>query len=219
MDGTQDPVAEVTDDPGEFEDQLRVSEERHRLLADNANDVIWTMSLDGQITYVSPAVEKMRGFTQEEALSQSIEEIHPPESQVVSLAYFQRLFAGLAEGLPAEEFRGELEYYCKDGSTVWTEVQVIPHMSPAGELVEILGVTRDISQRKRYETELHEARAAAESANSALRAANDELRLLSITDALTGDLEPTALRVRGGGGDRQGAALQPAAVAADPRRR
>lgn len=191
MDGTPDPVADDAGAPDagasdQFEDQLRISEERHRLLADNANDVIWTMSLDGQITYVSPAVERMRGFTQAEAMSQPIEEIHPPASQAVSLAYFQRLFAALAEGRPAEEFRGELEYFCKDGSTVWTDVQVIPHLSETGELVEILGVTRDISQRKQYENEIHEAKAAAESANAALKAANEELRLLSITDALTG---------------------------------
>jgi PAS domain-containing protein len=45
------------------EENLRISEERHRLLAENARDVVWTMSVDGRITYVSPSVEKMRGFT------------------------------------------------------------------------------------------------------------------------------------------------------------
>ncbi len=49
---------------------------------------------------------------------------------------------------------GELEYYCKDGSTVWTDVQVIPHVGPEGEVIEILGVTRDISERKRAEQEI-----------------------------------------------------------------
>ena len=173
-------------DTGSAEELLKVSEERHRLLAEHANDVIWTMSADGAITYVSPAVESMRGFTPEEAMNQTIEQIHPPDSQAISLGYFNRLAVALQEGSPAEEFRCELEYYCKDGSTVWTDVQVIPHLGPDGELLEILGVSRDISQRKTHERELEEARLEAEVANEALTRANEMLRQQALTDDLTG---------------------------------
>ena len=48
---------------------LRRSEERHRLLAENAWDVVWTMALDGSITYVSSAVERVRGITASEAMA------------------------------------------------------------------------------------------------------------------------------------------------------
>lgn len=58
------------------------SEERHRLLADNANDVIWTMDLTGAFTYVSPSVEKLRGFTVEEVMAQSREELLCPASLI-----------------------------------------------------------------------------------------------------------------------------------------
>ncbi|MDQ5895793.1 MAG: hypothetical protein QG596_2054 [Actinomycetota bacterium] len=175
------------------EELLRQSEERHRLLAEHAMDVIWTMSPLGEITYVSPAVEAMRGITPEEAMKQSIEQIHPPDSQAVSLGYFERLDAQLQKGLPPEEFHGELEYYCSDGSTVWTEVQVIPHLAPDGSLIEILGVSRDISERRRHEKELEEARRQTEVANEALKQANEELtamngklHLQAATDELTG---------------------------------
>ena len=90
------------------EEQLRISEERHRLLAENANDVIWTMSLDGRITYVSPAVERMRGFTPEEAMSQPLDEIQTPESAAITLGYFVDLQAALEAGRPPQRFRGEL---------------------------------------------------------------------------------------------------------------
>lgn len=168
------------------EELLKLSEERHRLLAEHANDVVWTMSAEGAITYVSPAVESMRGFTPEEAMNQTIEQIHPPDSQAISLGYFNRLAVALQEGSPAEEFRCELEYYCKDGSTVWTDVQVIPHLGPDGELLEILGVSRDISQRKTHERELEDARREAEVANEALTRANERLRQQALTDDLTG---------------------------------
>ena len=48
-------------------------------------------------------------------------------------------------------FRGELEYYCKDGSIVWTECLTYPIQSSDGSSVSMLGVTRDISERKQSE--------------------------------------------------------------------
>lgn len=166
---------------------LRISEERHRLLAEAANDVIWTMSVDGRITYVSPSVERMRGFTQEEAMAQSLDEIETPESAAISRRYFEELHAALREGrVPPADFRGELEYLCKDGSTVITDVHVIPHLDGEGRLVEILGVTRDISERKEAEAEVLRSRNEAREAWAALTQANAELRRLATVDALTG---------------------------------
>jgi PAS domain S-box-containing protein len=141
------------------DERLRVSELRHRMLADNANDVVWTMGLDGSITYVSPAVERLRGFTPEEAMRQSLEEIHPPGSAAISLGYFTKLYGDIAAGRPPERFRGELEYRCKDGSTLWTEVMAIPITGSDGKVVEILGVSRDLSERKRAEEAVRQAEA------------------------------------------------------------
>lgn len=168
------------------EEQLRISEERHRLLAENALDVIWTIEPDGAISYVSPAIEKLRGFTPAEAMHQPLEEIHPPESLARSLGYFQELHARTQAGLPLEPFRGELEYWCQDGSTIWCYVMVLPLVDPDGRLRQLLGVSRDISERKRHELELSQARDLAEQANQALRAANAELQRLATTDTLTG---------------------------------
>jgi PAS domain S-box-containing protein len=140
------------------EEALRISEARHRLLAENARDVIWVMGLDGSIIYTSPSVEQMRGLTPAEAQQQSLDQILTPDSQAIVQAYFQKLWGAVEAGLPLESFRGELQYYHKDGSTIWTEVMAFPVPSPSGGFVEILGVTRDIRERKRAEVALAQAR-------------------------------------------------------------
>ncbi len=132
-------------------ERLRVSEARHRLLADNARDVVWVMSVDGRITYVSPSVEAVRGITPEEAMRQSLDEIHTPHSASQTIAYFRDLHAAIQAGRPPPTFRGELEYKRKDGTTFWTEVMAYPIVADDGTVVEILGVTRDLTDRKRFE--------------------------------------------------------------------
>ncbi len=134
---------------------LEQSEEHHRLLVENAYDVIWTMALDGTITYVSPSVERVRGITPAEAAAQSLEEIHPAESAARVMDYYARLFEAIGSGSPLPRFHGEQEYFRKDGSIMIAELQVIPQVSPAGEVVQILGVSRDISDRRALEEELH----------------------------------------------------------------
>ena len=138
------------------EDELRINEERYRLLAENARDVIWTMKLDGTITYISPSVEEMRGLTVEEAMHQPLEQILTHDSQAVSIGYVQKLYAAFVSGLPLPTFRGELEYYRKDGSTLWTECLTYPILGSDGSSLTMLGVTRDITERKRAETKIRQ---------------------------------------------------------------
>ena len=139
------------------EEKLRISEERYRLLAENSRDVIWTMKLDGTITYISPAVEQLRGFTVEEAMHQPLDKTLTPDSQAIVIEYLQRLNTAFKSGLPLESFRGENEYYCKDGSTLWTEVIVYPLPANDSGSVTMLGVTRDNTERRKAETALRKS--------------------------------------------------------------
>ena len=168
------------------QEEVRISEQRHRYLADNARDVVWVMTLDGTISYVSPAVMTVRGLTQEEAMAQTLDQILTPDSQLVVMDYFRKLYESVQNGTPPEKFRGENEYWRKDGSTFWSEVMAYPILDDDGKIVEILGVTRDIDDRKRHELELGRARDEAEQARKALEVANAELSKLASTDPLTG---------------------------------
>ena len=141
------------------EQALRESEERHRLLADHATDVIWTMDLQGRFTYVSPSVEKLRGYSVAEVMQQGIDQALTPESAAIARAGLKQALEAVHRGLPFPEFRCELEQPCKDGSTVWTEVSTSGIHNAAGEFIGILGVTRDISERRQIEERMrHMAR-------------------------------------------------------------
>ncbi len=133
---------------------LSVSEERHRLLADHASDVIWTMDLEGRFTYISPSVEKLRGYSVDEVMHQSLDEALMPDSVPIAAAGLGQAITAVRAGEPVVDFRGELEQPCKDGSTVWTEVTVTGIRNEAGEFVGLLGVTRDISERKRAQEQV-----------------------------------------------------------------
>ena len=148
------------------EEQLRLSEERHRLLADHAMDVIWTMNLDGTFNYLSPSIMGLRGYTPEELRHMPLEATFTPASWAIVQAGLARARANLQAGLPVD-FRAELEELRKDGSIVWTDVRATGIYDSDGRFIELVGVTRDISERKQYERELEAARRTAEAATRA----------------------------------------------------
>jgi diguanylate cyclase (GGDEF)-like protein/PAS domain S-box-containing protein len=162
----------VVDDQVEAETKLQRSEERYRLLAENARDVIWMIAANGKITYVSPSVQSLRGISPEQAISQSLEQIHPAESRHQVQAYLQQVTRDCRRGRKPQSFRSELEYFTVDGATIWCDVLALPVINDDGSLRYLLGTSRDITQRKRYEQELD--------------LTNQQLNTLASTDSLTG---------------------------------
>jgi len=130
------------------------SEYRLRLLTENVNDVIWTTDLAGHYTYISPSVEKLRGFTPAEVMQQNLtQSVCPAYVAMVSQALQDNLTA-LATGQAFIAFRGEIEQPCKDGTTVWSEVFTNGLRNTQGELIGIVGITRNISERKVQQQQL-----------------------------------------------------------------
>jgi diguanylate cyclase (GGDEF)-like protein/PAS domain S-box-containing protein len=138
------------------EKALRESEEKYRLLAENARDIIWTMDMNLQFTYMSPSVLQVRGYTVEEVMAQSLEEVFTPSSlEIASKAFAEELALENMEPKDLSRMRKlELEHTCKDGSTVWVEINTSFLRDTDGQPIGILGVSRDITQRKMLEDAL-----------------------------------------------------------------
>jgi PAS domain S-box-containing protein len=141
----------------EIEEAIKKSEEHLRLITTNSTDVIWTMDFKGNFTYVSPSVEKLRGYTFEEVMSQPVTEALTQESLFVVQ---ENMFKGMElikAGLPVPETRIELEQPCKDGSTVWTEAIIKSFHDANDKVIGFIGVSRDISDRKKVQDDLKQS--------------------------------------------------------------
>lgn len=134
------------------EEALRRSEERFREMADNIREVFWSTSVDGrQIHYISPAYEQTwgRSLTELQANPTSwLEAILPEDRPRVMLALAQ-----LAEGTP---YHLEYRIHRADDQR-WIEDRGYPVRDSRGEVVRLVGVALDITDRKQLETQLMQA--------------------------------------------------------------
>jgi len=143
------------------EQALRMSEERYRILAENAQDVIWAVDPDFHFTYVSPSSVKMFGYTPEEIMSQPFASAYTKESCERIMESLSQAMVWIKEGEVPEEKKNsilEAQRYRKDGSTIWVEITTSGLFNEEGKLVSIVGVTRNISERKKVEEELQKYR-------------------------------------------------------------
>ncbi len=150
-------VARDVTDRRKTRQSLEESEKRYRLVAENVTDVIWTMDSERRLTYVSPSVTRLSGYTVDEVLAVPIREAFAPESAALVKKSVREL-PGAGEGGTGKEERiastMELELKRKDGSTVWTETRLNPVLGPDGSGVGWIGMTRDISERRKSAQQL-----------------------------------------------------------------
>ncbi len=143
----------------EAEKVLKEIESRYNIISENTGDVIWIFNIESnKFTYVSPSVYNLRGFTPEEVLKQTVQEVMTSESyKNISENLPQRIKMFLSGNESYRVMTSEVEQVRRDGSLVPTEVVTTLLMDDKGNVNEILGVSRDISKRKQIEEDLVES--------------------------------------------------------------
>jgi len=141
------------------EEALRESEKLYRLLADNVTDVIWVRDMNLRLTYVSPSITNQTGYTVEETMNRTLEEALTPDSlKLVGETIAEELEVEKHEPKDLNRSRTiELKIKCKDGPSIWTEVKMSFLRDQLGNATGIIGVTRDITERKHLEAQLQQA--------------------------------------------------------------
>jgi PAS domain S-box-containing protein len=141
------------------QEALRESEKKYRLVVDNMADVVAVIDMNLRFTYVSPSITRLRGYTVEEAMAQTLEQTMTPESLQIVAKVFEEEIKLEASGTadPGRSRILELEEYRKDGSNVWIENHVSFLRDEAQKPVGIISYSHDITDRKRAEEELKES--------------------------------------------------------------
>jgi PAS domain S-box-containing protein len=132
------------------EEALRPSEQRYWDLFENATDIVFTTNIQGNITSVNRAGEQSSGYARAELTCMNVLQILAPEY----VEGWRRVLEGLAAG--REPGISEWEIVAKDGHRVRLEAN-LRQVRRKGELAEVQGIARDITERKRAEEALAES--------------------------------------------------------------
>ena len=144
-------------------EKLNESEAHYRLLTEDATDVVWKMDINNRFTYISPADERMRGFTASEVVGQHVFSLLTEDGigslRKKTIERIEKEQRGIKTG--AMIF--ELQQRCKDGRLIWTEVLSNPIRDSLGNICGYQGITRDITSRRLADEALRIAAIAFES--------------------------------------------------------
>ncbi|MCJ7668077.1 MAG: PAS domain S-box protein, partial [Anaerolineae bacterium] len=131
------------------EERVR-AEEKYKALVDAAADAIFTLDLLGRFTFLNPAAERISGYGEEELVGKHFKELLPAKYIPACLNMFQKAL----RGQPTPPI--EIELVTKEGKRVPLELLGRP-IKRGRRVVEIIGIARDITERKRAEETLRES--------------------------------------------------------------
>lgn len=129
---------------------LAISEAKYKTILDNTKDIIYSFDVNGNIIYISPSV-RLFGYEVNEAIGRNLTEfIHPDDVDFIRTAYTEMLCTG-------ENFTTQFRVITKDGNYKWVEENGEPVRNVEnGKITSVVGVLRDIADRKQIEEEYKE---------------------------------------------------------------
>jgi len=132
--------------------RLKASEQKYRLISENMSDVITLNTPSGKVTYISPSVKDVLGYSPEEIIGNSpYQWFHPEDIDIIWHENHNKV-------LNSEE-SNQIEYRAKHkkGHYLWVEMLIAPIRNEEGQLVGLQTATRNISERKQAEIDLTKA--------------------------------------------------------------
>ena len=138
------------EDRKQVENALKKSEEKFRLIAETSNDIIYQFDLEGEITYCSPSVKKILGFTPQEVIGTNFRDYLPPSELQKAMENLARFRSGERVELL------EVQVLGKKRKQIPLEISASPIIKN-GNLIGVQGIIRDITARKKAEEALRES--------------------------------------------------------------
>ena len=139
----------------ESQKALAESEEKYRLLTENVSDILWIYNYNQRaFTYFSPSVFNLLGYTVDQVIKKQVSEIMTEDSfRKIRKVLEDNIEAFIEKPVLTHRQLIDIEMFTKDGKTVWTEVSFSFRYNENQE-VEIIGVGRDVSDRKLAQQQL-----------------------------------------------------------------
>lgn len=179
-------LIDVTDRK-EAEQRLQESEKQYRLLAERIADVVWVLDLETlRFKYLSPSVQNLFGYSVDELLGVHISNVLTPASMLaVENIIPDRLRRFMDGDHTAVTELYQLDHIHQDRSIITAEVSSTLVMNENSK-IEVIGVTRNITERKKVEDDLLRANLSLQTAHKELQQMFEHEQVLARTDALTG---------------------------------
>ncbi|MDQ3139412.1 MAG: diguanylate cyclase, partial [Pseudomonadota bacterium] len=143
------PVAADLEKRSRLHRDLRLSEERHRLLAEHSTDILLQLDLEGRIRFVSPSIRQLGGHDPAALIGRNSRILIAPE-------HLDRVAAGHAATIAAAGKTHTYEYLAltADGAERWFESNGRAIVDEHGVVESVLSIARDITVRKAVERRL-----------------------------------------------------------------
>lgn len=146
----------------------------YRLIAENMYDAVYTLDTNGNFTFVNDVALKRSGYTRKWFIGRSFLNFVIPENKNMVQKSFKSVMMGKV--VPAYE----LSYINSKGKSLWIEINATP-LVDNGNIIGVLVVSRDITERKRIEEELklyrNNLESLIEGRTAELRIANEQLQI------------------------------------------
>ncbi len=158
-----------------IENEMRASEEKHRDLVENLNDVIFVSDLNGLITYMSPAIRRLTQYEPSDFINSTIARFVHPDDHVLLKNRLQEIEQG-------KTVSTEYRFMDKDGSIRWIRTSSRP-MKRNGKIVGVQGIFTDIQDLKQVERALHIAQYCIDQSSDGAFWIDQDARFYYVNDA------------------------------------